>query len=66
MAEAVADLGRFLFSEQWYADANDPFGRAPSVISFDREANQPVLQDNRVWIAGLQDEAGQARGWQQP
>jgi hypothetical protein len=62
MAEAVADLGRFLFTQQWYADANDPFGRAPSVISFDREVNQPVLQDNRVWIAGLQDEAG-AGSW---
>ena len=62
MAEAVADLGRFLFTRQWYTDANDPFGRAPSVISFDREVNQPVLQDDRVWIAGLQDEAG-AGSW---
>ncbi|MBP8302777.1 MAG: LamG domain-containing protein [Phycisphaerae bacterium] len=62
MAEAVADLGRFLFTRQWYTDANDPFGRAPSVISFDREANRPVLQDDRVWIAGLQDEGG-AGSW---
>jgi len=62
MAEAVADLGRFLFTRQWYTDANDPFGRSPSVISFDREVNQPVVQDDRVWIAGLQDEAG-AGSW---
>jgi len=55
---AVADLGRFLFSKQWYENPSDPFKRSPSVISFDREKNAPVEQDNRVWIAGLGDEGG--------
>jgi hypothetical protein len=57
-AEAVADLGNFLFTKQWYENPSDPFKRSPSVISYDRETDQPVEQDNRVWIAGLGDEAG--------
>jgi uncharacterized protein DUF5695 len=60
--EAVADLGRFLTTKQWFVDPNDPFHRAPSAISYDREANQIVKQDSRVWIAGLSDEAG-AGSW---
>lgn len=56
--EAVAALGRFLTHEQWYTDRSDPFGRAPSVISYDNQAHQYVLQDYRAWIAGLSDEAG--------
>ncbi len=61
-AEAVADLGRFLTTKQWFADADDPFHRGPSVISYDREAGRQVTQDSRVWIAGLSDEAG-ADSW---
>ncbi len=57
-AEAVADLGNFLFTKQWYDDASDPFHRSPSVMSYDREANKIVTQDSRVWIAGLGDEGG--------
>ena len=60
--EAVADLGRFLTTRQWFDAPNDPFHRAPSAISYDREANQIVKQDSRVWIAGLSDEAG-AGSW---
>ena len=60
--EAVADLGRFLTTKQWFVDPNDPFHRGPSAISYDREANQIVKQDSRVWIAGLGDEAG-AGSW---
>jgi len=60
--EAVADLGHFLTTKQWFADPNDPFHRAPSAISYDREANQMVIEDSRVWIAGLGDEAG-AGSW---
>ncbi len=60
--QAVSDLGRFLTTKQWFVDANDPFHRAPSAISYDREANQIVKQDSRVWIAGLSDEAG-AGSW---
>lgn len=61
-ATAVDDMGRFLFTKQWFNDTADPFHRAPSVMSYDREANAMVTQDSRVWIAGLSDEAG-AGSW---
>jgi hypothetical protein len=61
-AEAVADMGHFLTTKQWFTETNDPFKRAPSVITYDRETNQPVLQDSRVWIPGLSDEGG-AGAW---
>lgn len=57
-AQAVADLGNFLMTKQWFADTDDPFKRSPSVMSYDREANKIVTQDSRVWIAGLGDEGG--------
>ncbi|MBB6053153.1 DUF5695 domain-containing protein [Armatimonas rosea] len=57
-AQAVASLGEFLFTKQWYEKPNDPFGRSPSVMSYDRELNQIVEQDSRAWIAGLGDEGG--------
>lgn len=56
--EAISDLGAFLTTEQWFADDADPFGRAHSVITYDRAAGAPVAQDNRAWIAGLSDEGG--------
>ena len=61
-AEAVADLGHFLTTKQWFVDPSDPFHRSPSAISYDREVNRQVTQDSRVWIAGLSDEAG-AGSW---
>ncbi|GME25193.1 Glycoside hydrolase family 43 [Neofusicoccum parvum] len=60
--EAIADLGSFFTTEAWFTDAGDPFGRASSVITYDRIAGAQVTQDNRVWIAGLSDEAG-AGSW---
>jgi hypothetical protein len=60
--EAVADMGHFLFHEQWFDQANDPFHRAPSIISYDDEVGKQVTQDSRAWIAGLSDEAG-AGSW---
>lgn len=57
-SQATADLGHFLFTRQWFNDPNDPFHRAPSVISYDREADKQVTQDSRAWIAGLGDEGG--------
>jgi len=57
-AEAVDDLGRFLTTRQWFVDPADPFRRSPSVMSYDREENKIVMQDSRVWIAGLGDEGG--------
>lgn len=56
--QAVADLGNFLFTRQWFDDPNDPFHRSPSVMSYDRETDKIVTQDSRVWIAGLGDEGG--------
>jgi len=61
-AQAVADMGHFLTTRQWFTDASDPFHRAPSAITYDRETNHMVLQDSRVWIAGLSDEGG-AGSW---
>jgi hypothetical protein len=60
--EAVADMGHFLTTNQWFVDPADPFHRSPSVLTYDRELNQPVTQDSRVWIAGLSDEGG-AGSW---
>jgi Family of unknown function (DUF5695) len=57
-SQAVADLGHFLTTRQWFDDPNDPFHRGPSVISYDREAGKMVTQDSRAWIAGLGDEGG--------
>jgi hypothetical protein len=57
-AQAVADLGHFLMTKQWFDDPGDPFHRAPSVMSYDRETGKIVTQDSRVWIAGLGDEGG--------
>jgi len=57
-AQAVADMGHFLTTKQWFVDAKDPFHRSPSVMTYDREANQIVMQDSRAWIAGLGDEGG--------
>jgi Family of unknown function (DUF5695) len=60
--QAVENMGRFLTTQQWFADPKDPFHRAPSVMTYDRELNQIVTQDSRVWIAGLSDEGG-AGSW---
>jgi len=60
--QAVADLGHFLTTQQWFDDPNDTFHRNPSAISYDREADKQVTQESRVWIAGLSDEAG-AGSW---
>ena len=60
--DVLADLGRFLFHEQWFSDTKDPFHRAPSVISYDNETGRQLVQEPRVWIAGLSDEGG-AGSW---
>jgi hypothetical protein len=57
-AQVVADMGHFLTTTDWYVDPQDPFHRSPSVMTYDREANQIVMQDSRAWIAGLGDEGG--------
>ena len=57
-AQAIADMGDFLTTAQWFNSTNDPFRRSPSVISYDRETNTQVINDGRAWIPGLSDEAG--------
>ncbi|KAJ7596786.1 hypothetical protein C8J56DRAFT_918349 [Mycena floridula] len=61
-AQAVADLGNFLTTSQWFNVSSDPFKRSPSVISYDRQVNAVVKDDPRAWIPGLSDEAG-AGSW---
>lgn len=60
--QVVADYGHFLTTNQWFTDANDPFRRSPSAMTYDRDLNQIVTQDSRVWVAGLSDEGG-AGSW---
>jgi hypothetical protein len=57
-AQTVADMGHFLITRQWYGDAQDPFHRSPSVMTYDGDAHAIVIEDSRVWIAGLGDEGG--------
>jgi hypothetical protein len=57
-SEVVRRLGRFLTTQQWFDDPKDPFHRAPSIMSYDRDAQKIVTQEPRVWIAGLSDEGG--------
>ncbi|KAI8176026.1 hypothetical protein K4K51_006969 [Colletotrichum sp. SAR 10_75] len=56
--QTVSDLGHFLTTAAHFNDTSDPFGRAPSIMGYDREVNAIVEQDYRVWIAGLSDEGG--------
>jgi hypothetical protein len=57
-ADIVKDMGRFLTTESWFENPNDPFGRSPSVITYDYEEGRKVTEDNRAWVAGLGDEGG--------
>lgn len=57
-AQAVTDLGHFLTTKAWYVDAEDPFGRSPSVMTYDHELNQIVTQSNKAWVSGLGDDGG--------
>jgi hypothetical protein len=60
--QVLADMGHFMTTKQWYENPNDPFGRSPSVMNYNRQRNEIILQDSRVWIAGLGDEGGTG-GW---
>ena len=62
LAQVSADLGRFATTRQWFDDKTDPFGRAPAILTYDRQADRIVTQDQRVWIAGMSDEGG-AGAW---
>ena len=60
--QVVADNGNFLMTKQWFDDEDDPFNRAPSVITYDYEEQKQVTEDSRAWICGLSDEGG-AGSW---
>jgi hypothetical protein len=55
---ALADLGYFFTNSALFNDTSDAFHRAPSLMTYDREAKKIVEQEGRVWIAGLSDEGG--------
>lgn len=55
---ALADMGHFFSTAAYFNDTSDPFKRAPSIMTYDREVNEIVEQDARVWFAGISDEAG--------
>ena len=61
-SKVIKDFGHFLTTEQWFDEANDPFNRNPSIISYDYEDKKQVTQDSRAWIGGLSDEGG-AGSW---
>ncbi|OBT71081.1 hypothetical protein VF21_09864 [Pseudogymnoascus sp. 05NY08] len=56
--EAVASLGQFPTTDQWFTDTSDPFGRAPSAMTYNYEERSIVKQDSRAWVASLSDEGG--------
>ncbi|EON99630.1 hypothetical protein UCRPA7_4818 [Phaeoacremonium minimum UCRPA7] len=56
--DTIKGLGQFLTTKQYFTNTSDPFGRAPSVMTYDYDVKAIVTQDDRVWIAGLSDEAG--------
>jgi hypothetical protein len=60
--KVIASYGNFLTTKQWFDQPNDVFKRSPSVITYDYEKQQQVVQDNRAWISGLSDEGG-AGSW---
>lgn len=60
--QVMDSIGRFLTTKQWFDQPDDPFGRTPSVISYDYEEQKQVTQDRRAWVAGLSDEGG-AGSW---
>ena len=41
-SQAVGDMGTFLTSKAWFVDASDPFGRSPSVMTYDHELGRIV------------------------
>ncbi|KAF2733681.1 hypothetical protein EJ04DRAFT_494883 [Polyplosphaeria fusca] len=54
----LQDLGNFFTTKAFFNDSSDPFSRAPSIMTYDRDLQKIVTQDPRVWISGLSDEGG--------
>jgi hypothetical protein len=57
-AQAIADMGTFLTTTAWYVDASDPFGRSPSVMTYDHDLGKIVTQWQEAWVCGLGDDGG--------
>jgi hypothetical protein len=57
-SQAVSDMGTFLTTKDWFVDSNDPFGRSPSVMTYDHEAGKIVTQTRQAWVSGLGDDGG--------
>ena len=57
-SQAVSDMGTFLTTKDWFVDASDPFGRSPSVMTYDHEASKIVTQTKQAWVCGLGDDGG--------
>ncbi|KAJ5098849.1 hypothetical protein N7532_005850 [Penicillium argentinense] len=58
LPSVISKLSEFSTTSMWYNDTEDPFGRSPSVITWDHASKAQVLQEPRVWISGLSDEGG--------
>lgn len=58
LAETMADIGHFSTTKQWYEGKDDPFGRSPAILTYDKEADKIVDVEPRAWIAGMSDEGG--------
>jgi hypothetical protein len=56
--QVISDMGTFLTTKAWYVDANDPFGRSPSVMTYDKDAGKIVTQWQEAWVCGLGDDGG--------
>ncbi|KAG6040012.1 hypothetical protein E4U41_001674 [Claviceps citrina] len=56
--DTASKLSNFFLTKSWFSDANDPFNRTNSIIAYDYKAGTQITQEERVYIAGLADEAG--------
>lgn len=56
--QVLSDMGEFLTSKAWFEDQSDPFGRSPSVMTFDKEEGSVVTQWKQAWVCGLGDDGG--------
>lgn len=54
----LQQMGTFLTSQAWFVDPSDPFGRSPSVMTYDHQANKIVTQTKQAWVCGLGDDGG--------
>ncbi|KAG5952017.1 hypothetical protein E4U53_001789 [Claviceps sorghi] len=56
--DTASKLSNFFLTNSWFDDVHDPFNRTNSIIAYDYEAKAQITQEDRVWIAGVADEAG--------